>query len=68
VYLLAKHMRFFVAFHAGKWCPPHMTEEQYRSLLETEPYAAMRPKFERFLERYEIGESSGSPQELQRKE
>ena len=65
---LAKHMRSFVTFHAGKWCPPHMTEEQYRSLLETEPYVTMRPKFEKFLETYEIGESSCFTQELQGKE
>ncbi len=55
---LAKHMRSFVAFHAGEYCPPHMTEEQYQRIMQTEPFTSQKPKYRKFLEKYEIGGSS----------
>ena len=53
---LAKHMRSLVAFHAGEYRPPHMTEQQYREALRTEPFASTKEESARFLAEYEIGD------------
>jgi len=52
---LGKHVRNFVAFHAGQYKPAWMSEEQYREYLETPYFKKMRSEFGHFLESYEIG-------------
>lgn len=47
---LAKHVRGFVSFHAGKQKPAWMTDEEYQRYV-----SKMKPEFEHFLEHYEIG-------------
>ncbi len=59
---LASHMRSALSFYAGKYCPPHMTEEQYRNTLKSKELAEMKPEAERLLSQYEIGDITLSSQ------
>ncbi|MCL0079832.1 DUF192 domain-containing protein [Dehalococcoidia bacterium] len=63
---LAKHIYHFVAFYAGRYCPPHMTEEQYKEFLEDRIVVEIRTDFINFLDNYEIGNGSpkGNPGEV----
>lgn len=56
---LAKHIYRSVAFYAGRYRPPHMTEEQYKEFLEDRLVVEIRTDYENFLDNYEIG--NGSP-------
>ena len=40
---LARHLRWTVGFYAGKRCPPHSTEEEYRQALKV--LGARNPEF-----------------------
>lgn len=51
---LAKHIYNFAMFHAGLW-KSWMDEKQYRDYLGRSPAADMIPKFQHFLQTYELG-------------
>ncbi len=52
---LAKHVYGFLIFHAGLKKPGHMSNEEYRNYLNTEPASSMIPQSQHFLQTYEIG-------------
>lgn len=52
---LEKHVRDFLTFMAGQYCPPHMTEERYRAYLAAEHVAPHVEPSKQFLNAYEIG-------------
>jgi len=55
---LADHMRSTLGFYAGKRCPSHMTDEQYRNTLKSREFARMKSDAERLLSKYEIGDTT----------
>ncbi len=55
---LAKHIYEHCRFHAGKWCPLHMTREDYQNTLKG--YGPDNIKdYQEFLDNYDIPKSDG---------
>ena len=59
---LAKHVYDFAMFHAGLWSS-WMTEEQYRDFLNRPDLMEAIPKFQHFLQTYELGNYNTGPAE-----
>jgi hypothetical protein len=53
---LGEHMTREILFRAGKWKPAHMSEEQYRTYLESMSKYINQAEFQRFFDTYEVGE------------
>lgn len=53
---LARHVLSFLRFHAGLWCPPHLTPTQYEdALTRFEKFCGHdRDEYVAFLDKYEI--------------
>ncbi len=51
---LARHVWESQAFLAGRYCPPHMDDKEYESVLEDGWIAEQRGPAEHFLDSYEI--------------
>jgi hypothetical protein len=55
--LIGSHIQHFVAFHAGIFCPEHMTRKDYEAYLEREGAgegSAKRAEALAFLQNYEL--------------
>lgn len=61
---LQNHMRTYCMFHAGRYCPPHLTEERYRRYLADIVKPEAKQAYETMLDSYEIGPSPKTEQEL----
>lgn len=55
--LIGEHAQQFLTFHAGYWCPSHMTKEQYQAYLEQTGFgedSENRAMAKKLLEEYEL--------------
>lgn len=52
---LQNHMRTYCQFHAGQYCPPHMTEKRYKTYLADIVRPEAKAAYEEMLAKYEIG-------------
>lgn len=60
---IERHMRQFLEFHAGTYCPAHLTEQRYRQYLATLTEHGSKPEdYAKFLAEYEIGTPRKTPQ------
>lgn len=62
---LQNHMRTYCAFHAGQYCPPHMTEKRYQAYLSDIVKPEARKAYQEMLEKYEIGPQPKAPDSAQ---
>lgn len=55
--LIGEHVQQFLSFHAGYWCPPHLTREEYVKYLEQSGFgegSENRVMARKLLEDYEL--------------
>jgi hypothetical protein len=50
---LARHVRRFCEFYSGRWRPEHVSEEQYRAIVDRDP--ELRDAIARLLDTHQIG-------------